>query len=261
MEIQKYFDKNFHRLDEKAINALDKHDNGSINNVINNLEEKCYGVHLLDDKDFFDYYIFYIDGKNDLSGVGLYLSLNLDTNTRTNYTIEFCKFVNYYYPHIDIVDTFNAFQIQTRTIFEKIGFFTIGNEIDEIKGISYTFLVKGKLGIIKFPTLDKITLFRWLFNENKEVVNIDTSKTKKVYLLLDTLNNLIKIGQSFYPNLREKTLQGINPNWFLITTWIAPISEEKYLHNRFESKHKRGEWFDLSFSDLKEIKEYMNKYK
>lgn len=262
-DIQAYFDKNLYRLDENAIYHLNEQDNGPINNVIKNLDEHCYGVHIYDDKEEIEYLIFYIDNKFKLSGLALYISIELDFVQRTLFTIEFCKLVNDKFPHANIVDTFNTIQNQARSLFEKMGFFTIGNELENIVGNrNAEILVSGGKGIMKFPTMDKKNLYRWFFNEKKNFIKTNESnEVKKIYLLLDSTNNLIKIGQSYYPTTREKTLQGISPEWDLITTWIAPISVEKELHKKFQNKRTRGEWFDLSFSDLKEIKQYMSKYK
>lgn len=259
MEIQQYFDKNLYKFGLEQIQKLSEKDNGPINNVIANLKEFCFGLQLYDD---YDYMIFYIDNKIKLSGYGLYLSIKLDLVTRTNFTIEFCKILNEEYPHADIVETFNTFQDNTRTAFEKIGYFTVGNEFDKItNNKSFIGIASGLKGVLKFPMMEKLSLYRWLFDENQDSIEIDNFKTKKVYLLLDSNNNLIKIGQSYTPDLREKTLQGISPYWDLITTWVAPVAEEKNLHKMFDSKRKRGEWFNLNFPDLKQIKQYMKKYK
>lgn len=259
-EIQKYFDKNCFEYDREYIYHLNEKDNGPINNVISHLDEKCYGLLIFDDKTFIEYTIFYIDHRNELGGFGLNLSLQLDYMTRNQYTIEFCKLINDKYPHADIVDTFNAFQSQLRSGFEKLGFFTIGNEISMFEGKNAAALFPPSKGIMNFQTIDKKSLYRWLFSENEKTIQTDESRTKKIYLILDSKNNLIKIGQSFYPKTREKTLHGVSPEWDLITTWIAPVSVEKELHAKFKSKRVRGEWFSLDFSDLKEIKSHMSKY-
>ncbi len=70
-----------------------------------------------------------------------------------------------------------------------------------------------------------------------------------------------KIGQSFTPKFREKTLMGQEPSINVITAWIAPISVEKELHRKFESKNTRGEWFNLTFKDCEVIKSHMENYK
>ena len=57
--------------------------------------------------------------------------------------------------------------------------------------------------------------------------------------------------------VREKTLQGEDPDTEIIALWNSPKSTEKELHNIFKEKRIRGEWFDLGISDLIEIKEKM----
>ena len=260
-EKQEYFETNFLEYGREYIYALNEQDNGPINNVISHLKEHCYGVQIYDDKEHIEYNLFYIDNKYELGGLGLDLSLKLDNITRIDYTIEFCKLVNDKYPHSDIIDMYNTFQSQLRGGFEKLGFFTIGNEISKFEGKNAIAIFPPSKGVMNFTMIDKKNLYRWLFDENEKNIQTDESKVKKVYLILDSTNNLIKIGQSFYPKTREKTLHGVSPDWDLITTWIAPISEERELHKKYEHKRKRGEWFDLNFSDLKEIKEYMSKYK
>jgi len=263
-DIQTYFDQNYFILNEEAIYSINEQDSGAITNVIRNLEEHCYGVLIYDDKEFIEYLIFYIDNSCGLQGLSLMLSLKLDTNTRTAYTIEFCKLICDKFPNIDIVDAFNTIQSQTRTLFEKLNYFTISNELDKVVDNKEAVLLAppGVKGVIYFPVMNKLELYNWFFSKDVEFeIDTNNERIKKVYLLLDPDNNLIKIGQSFYPSLREKTLQGVSPKWDLIAKWIAPIEEEKYLHNLFSNKRVRGEWFDLNFNDLRKIKEYMSKYK
>lgn len=260
IDSQLYFDENFYSLDKEAIFKLNEHDNGPINNVIAHLEKHCYGFIIYENKKPVEYLIYYINRSKDLNGFAFKLSLKLDTQVRVGLTIDFCKFLCKEYPDEDFVETFNTFQNLLRGGFEKIGYFTLGNEINDLPKDSIAFAPYGE-GFVLFPTLEKLTVYRWIFDEDPQNIEIDTSKTKKVYLLLDSQNNLIKIGESFYPNLREKTLQGINPHWDLITTWVAPVSEEKYLHKFFKNKRVRGEWFNLNFNDLQLIKEKMKKYK
>ncbi|MBP1222331.1 GIY-YIG nuclease family protein [Flavobacterium sp. 1355] len=258
--IEKYFSNYCHELDRKAIYALNEQDNGPINNVISLINEHCYGVHVYTDKEFIEYMIFYIDNKHVLSGLSLELSMKLDSQTRNEYTIEFCKAVNDKFPHSDIIDIFNTIQSQLRGLFEKMGYFTIGNEMSIFEGKNGVLVFPRTKGIINFSLIDKKSLYRWFFDEDEKSVQVDGSKVKKVYLIIDSANNLIKIGQSYHPKIREKTLHGVSPTWDLITTWIAPVIVERELHDKFKDKRIRGEWFDLNFSDLKIIKECMSKY-
>jgi hypothetical protein len=261
-EIDEYFHKNYHELSRESICELNKQDHGPINNVLSSINEFCYGVGIFADTEFFEYEIFYIDYKNDLKGFGLFLSLALKRNIREQYIMEFCKQLNHEFPYVDIIDSYNTFQIDLRTAFEKEGFFTFGNEISMLEGkIADEIITTSTKGHLIFKTLDKLEIYRNLFNEDKGSIKLDVSKTNKIYLILDSTKNLIKIGKSINPRTREKTLQGEAPQLDILTTWIAPAFVERELHEKFRDKRTRGEWFKLTFSDLKEIKEYMTGYK
>jgi len=261
-EIDVYFNKNCYEYNRDSIYKLNEIDNGPLNNVLSHLEEFCYGIQIFDDKEFIEYEIFYIDYKYELRGFGLLLSLALEQNIRTHYISEFCKLLSHEFPHVDTIDAFNTFQTHSRTAFEKYGFYTFGNEISMFEGKNAVGIIPPSYkGHLLFTTIDKLKIYRWFFAEDEDYVKVDESKTKKIYLILDSKNNLIKIGQSFNPKTREKTLQGISPQWDIITTWIAPAFVEKELHEKFKQKRTRGEWFKLTFSDLKEIREHMIGYK
>ena len=72
-----------------------------------------------------------------------------------------------------------------------------------------------------------------------------------------------KIGISNSPEYREKTLQSEKPtiemicNKKYISRKIAH-SFEQALHKTFSDKRVRGEWFDLSPSDVQEIESTLN---
>lgn len=261
MDIQSYFDSYYYYLDEKAIYSLNEIDSGQLHNVIVHLKDYCYGVIIENDNYPYEYLIFYIENKNYLRGRAIKLSLELNLKDRNLFAIEFCKILNDEFSDVDIVDSFNTFQTHLRTGFEKMGFFTVGNDYLKTNKDNCEIFFPPSKGVVCFPQLEKLDLYRWYFDEYSEPININEDKIKKVYLILDSTNNLMKIGQSFYPKIREKTLHGVSPDWDIITTWVAPVSEEKYLHSLFKEKRTRGEWFKLGFSDLKIIKEYMSKYK
>jgi hypothetical protein len=76
-----------------------------------------------------------------------------------------------------------------------------------------------------------------------------------VYLMKDNHTNLYKIGISKNPEFREKTLLSQSPSINLLYKrefFDRDISRvmEKTLHNYFQHKRVRGEWFDLDESDL-----------
>ena len=80
-----------------------------------------------------------------------------------------------------------------------------------------------------------------------------------VYLMRDNYTNMSKIGISNNPHFREKTLLSQSPSIGLVYKReyfdrnIARLME-KTLHNYFQHKRVRGEWFDLDENDLRIFK-------
>ncbi len=72
-----------------------------------------------------------------------------------------------------------------------------------------------------------------------------------------------KIGISNEPEYRERTLQSEKPSIELITSKKFPNrilagSFEKALHETYDSKRLRGEWFELSEQDVEHIKQILS---
>ena len=80
------------------------------------------------------------------------------------------------------------------------------------------------------------------------------AKTKKrqfdTYLAIDN-TNLIKIGRSFDFFKRLRAMSIGNPTIKMLAVFDG--DSEKRWHNRFASKNKKGEWFRLSKSDIKDL--------
>lgn len=79
-----------------------------------------------------------------------------------------------------------------------------------------------------------------------------------LYLMNDTSNGFYKIGISNSPNYRERTLQSEKPTIELLDSKEFPSRKiaaafELALHKSYENKRIRGEWFELSNSDINEI--------
>ena len=89
------------------------------------------------------------------------------------------------------------------------------------------------------------------YNEEKT----NNKKTLFLYLMYDSATGLYKIGKSFNPNTREKTLGGQTPLISLIhTTKHKTPKMEKELHEKYKNKRVRGEWFELTQEDVEFIK-------
>lgn len=77
------------------------------------------------------------------------------------------------------------------------------------------------------------------------------------YVYLMKAGPYYKIGRSLRPQLREKTLMGLDYRVELI--FMSPLTmreDEKELHNKFREKRVKGEWFDLTNEDVKYIKSF-----
>lgn len=86
------------------------------------------------------------------------------------------------------------------------------------------------------------------------------------YLMLDEATGLYKIGMSNNPTYREHTLQSEKPAITLLSTQAhfnreEARNQEKYLHKKYQYARKRGEWFNLSQKDVKDIEILFEKSK
>lgn len=97
----------------------------------------------------------------------------------------------------------------------------------------------------------------------RNVINDTSDDPCHVYLMKDLANGFYKIGISNEPAYREHTLQSEKPTIELIESKEFPSrkiadSFEKALHDAFDSKRLRGEWFELDESEVEEIKKSLS---
>ena len=71
------------------------------------------------------------------------------------------------------------------------------------------------------------------------------------YLMVDETCGAIKIGKSSDPQFRERTLGAQTPRVKLIAICSRDIERE--LHDKYKTKRMRGEWFNLSHKDIRQI--------
>ncbi len=255
-KIKEYIEQHFGYLSVNQIDHLNECDGGTLNNVIVGLESHCVGLILFDDGLDENYCLYYVNGNKGLSGMAI--NLTIYENLRNEITYVFAKIVSDEYTEdTELINLFNTFQHQTKTLLEKLDILTYGNEL---VGKGATIVVKDKAGIAYVPVLNKIEAFKSLFKESNLALIQDHNKINKIYLMHNPRNGLTKIGRSCAPKAREKTLQGEDPQTQIIAQWIAPLSKEKELHNKFDTKRERGEWFNLKIRDLIEIKQTMKEY-
>jgi hypothetical protein len=116
-----------------------------------------------------------------------------------------------------------------------------------------TPFVRKKLEAKEADAVNKIT-----------VAEIDRIRKSKfscyVYLMEDLRNNSFKIGKSRTPGKRERTLQSEVPQIVMRFSIPAEEMHEKELHENFEGKRIRGEWFALRNEDLVWLVAYLKKH-
>jgi hypothetical protein len=117
--------------------------------------------------------------------------------------------------------------------------------------------VKGDLLDDKFRFLEddielQITVLKDI---NANELAFDERPTK-MYLMIDKNTGYYKIGRSVDPRARERTLQSEKPTIELLNVYDTKIKHERILHGMFKEKRIRGEWFDLSGSDVQSINTY-----
>ncbi len=251
--ISEYVSKRIGKIDQRTIIEFgNEPDNLQVFNVVRGLEKEAYSVQY-NNKD--DYDLIYISNREKL--IGFYLKSGLNIQQRTTCTAAFCQMLHEAFDEIDEIDAFNTYQKLLRAVLEKDGFFTLSDqEYSSMKGENVVF--KGGKGVVLIPFIRKIELYNSIFSGRTFK---DSPEQNKIYLMLNPDTNRIKIGHSKKTSYREGTLQSKEPNIKLICSWIAPKNVETELHKKYESKRKRGEWFNLNPRDLKEINDLMKKYK
>lgn len=257
-ETRDYLEKNMFSLDSEYIIANRDFDRGEINNVIKGLNKEVFVIMLV--KDNISDVVFeasYINNTNELKGY----SINLDTSDLrwTRYLASFSTYISKEFDSYDPIDGFNGFMKHSRTLFEQLDFFTLtSKEVEQIIKNNDELLVSNDRGVIVVKYQDKLETYRDFYSHDAPILNRE--RENRVYLMYSGTNNSIKIGRSINPSLRERTLQSEDPQLGIITCWIAPVKVEKELQKLMESKRVRGEWFNLNFGDLKQIRKYMKKY-
>ena len=94
------------------------------------------------------------------------------------------------------------------------------------------------------------------FESVNKLENNNLVKPSYVYLMKDSaLPELTKIGKSNQPYYRERTLQGEKPTISMYKYTRLKNEEEAFkfermLHDKYDDKRVRGEWFKINNDDL-----------
>lgn len=178
-------------IDESVILEINHHENDvGINNVVVGLEKECFGLLLSDEPDRVVYRLFYINGRNRLTG--FLLNIQLDNPNRDELVFIFSSHLAHQFEHLDTLDVFNTFQQQTRMMLEKVDHFTVSSlEMQRFVGMDVTIVAKDVKGIEIIPIVDKVEFYREYFGHRKVVKTDDVENY--VYLMLNKRTGLVKI--------------------------------------------------------------------
>ena len=253
--VLKTFENRLGKLASDQIIDLSKHDNG-VFNVVRGIHPESFGTIVYDtSKQNFPYYIIYTRNINS-SLTGYILELQPFLKSRNELTACFSKFICQEFNIKEGATVFNTYQDQQQTLFERLNYWTYGNDLLEMfKNQKPVMVLKGKIGTMYVPFVDT-TSKTVKSNSKKETVS-NANPNDQVYLMLNEQNGYYKIGRSNRPEFRERTLQAQEPDIKLIDSWFANKNIERVLHRKFKDKRIRGEWFNLSDQDLEELKVFM----
>jgi hypothetical protein len=168
-------------------------------------------------------------------------------NIKVAYWTENARYVNSY-------EEVLYFKIR-QEIFNPSRIFDYGNVYPTVKGEILDCNFKPIKHYNDSLWFEEISIVE-LEEVDQEQLVISRKKRTNVYVMIDKNTGYYKIGRSVRPEYREKTLQSEKPTIEMLFYYDAKVKDEKELHEKFQSKRIRGEWFDLSGSDLTSIREY-----
>jgi hypothetical protein len=255
--VSTYINLNYFHIDaETVLRMVDTIDGGTINNVAVGTHPECFASQILEEQPIPTYNLLYINGENKLRGKALRLSINHSNRDLILAAYSFLLAEEF---DKDPIAIYTTFQEQTRTMCEKLGFFTISeNELSAYEGKNPTIIVKGSKGIIRLAWVNRLDVFKFIFGPLAKIVPV--REVNYIYLMYNNRNYHFKIGKSWNPKHREKTLQAEAPEISMVAVWKASYKLERNLHNRYKHKRLRGEWFNLTFKELKDIKDYVDNF-
>lgn len=246
-----------YELDNDLADCLNLSSSGHKNSLL------YFTLNCIENKDFI---IFKTINKYLKLSKGDMIHFLFDDNSKINFEINKCVYNNIDYDGDKLFES--NIQITSGEL-EKLANNTLINWkiefkngtdklIDEVENKSLQFSInhfsKEYIKLVKKEIENHIPL-----NDRNEK-NSDITKNEKcyLYLMIDTTNNYHKIGISNSPEYREKTLQSEKPTIEMLANKEFPNrkiahSFEQALHSTYDEKRVRGEWFDLSQEEVKDI--------
>lgn len=258
------FDTRIRLLPYDLVCSLQKtHRSVELNNVLDGFESDFFTIMLDEDENLDEYSLIYIGSDNEIHGLTFKSGRNI--KDRDVYTFRFCQAIESEFPNKNSLVIFNTFQTQLKRVYENFGIICIPEHIAELKG-DLTFFMpnKNKKDVDRILQIDFLEFYRSYFNRKNKKIDIDG--LEKVYIMYDQKEGFFKIGETKNKlkirrkGVSEATLRATNPMIEVISAWEASKELETELHLIYDSKRKRGEWFDLRAIDLEDINEMTLKY-
>lgn len=127
------------------------------------------------------------------------------------------------------------------------------SELVELEEWESKNLGNGVLGTADWPGFVKYLGPKPTIEEREH----EPGNLKFIYLMRDSRNGYTKIGISKDPKYREQSLQSEVPQVHLLVSFRCLRKHEKLLHQMYKTKRVRGEWFNLTDDDIKNIRDYL----
>lgn len=186
----------------------------------------------------------------------IFCNENIDgTNTSDNsYIFELLNICFKKYIDLELFKIYPNIYLKKDNLISHYNFY-LSTDLDFIPTVEYADCKETYLKFNENDFIDVIVNSSFvrktnLLNQSIQIANTQQYFLQNTYLMIDG-NGYYKIGKSFNPEIREKTLQSQNPTIELIAFLNKDI--EKELHLEYKNKRKRGEWFSLSKEDVKFI--------
>ncbi len=146
--------------------------------------------------------------------------------------------------------TRDELDIVLKTRNQCFRFIRVYHEVLNTRNLNYPYLYEDIAWALELPLDDK---------ERRHIEHRLAQEFTFIYVIKDLTSGYYKIGQSKHPEDRLKTLKReptLLPyplDFHMVRVWRDYPWKERDLHKQFADKRIRGEWFDLTATDLDAI--------
>lgn len=266
MEEEDFFSRVSYLKYEDVISLQKTQKSIELNNVLDGFESEFYTILAHEEGKLDKYDLIYIANHDGIKGFAL--KSGRKTENRDINTLRFAKIIEEEFPNKNSLFVFNTFQSQLEKVYECYGILCIPENIASKGNLSILFSSNYKNDADYILKVNILEIYKSFFERTLNEKKIeDEDNISKVYLMYDQRNGCVKIGETKNKlNVRRKgvsepTLRAEDPMIEVIVAWEALKDLEKKLHSKYETKRKRGEWFELTAVDLESINVLTTDYK